>query len=130
MSDKKNEIRDDEFRVIGHSTTPDTSAHEKSRRNLGVAIVSALIVIAIGILAVIFCLFKPVFPFNIAAAYLIIASYSTEWLSFPAFILIYMYNQKQGKKLGRYKYLFYAFYPVHLLLLFVIRLLIAKALTQ
>ena len=82
------------------------------------------------ILAVIFCLFKPVFPFNIAAAYLIIASYSTEWLSFPAFILIYMYNQKQGKKLGRYKYLFYAFYPVHLLLLFVIRLLIAKALTQ
>ena len=54
MAEKEKDIRDDEFRVIGHSTTPDTSAHEKSRRNIGVAIVSALIVIVIGVLAVIF----------------------------------------------------------------------------
>ena len=43
---------DDEFRVIGHATAQDTSASEKSRRKMGVAIVSAVLVIAIGILAI------------------------------------------------------------------------------
>lgn len=79
-------------------------------------------------LAVIFCFFKPLFPLNVLAAYLVIASYNTEWQSFPAFILIFLYNQKQGRKLGRYKYLFYAFYPVHLILLYAIRLLLARSL--
>ena len=55
MSDKKNEIMDDEFRVIGHSPIQDTEAQDKRRRNLGVAIVSAVLVIVIGILAIIFC---------------------------------------------------------------------------
>ena len=54
MSDKKNEIRDDEFRVIGHTPIPDSKTQDKRRRNLGVAIVSAILVIAIGILAIIF----------------------------------------------------------------------------
>lgn len=54
MSDKKNEIRDDEFRVIGHSPIQDTEAQDKRRWSLGVAIVSAVLVIAIGILAIIF----------------------------------------------------------------------------
>ena len=54
MADKKNEIRDDEFRVIGHTPLQDTSAQDKHRRNAGVAIVSAALVIAIGILAFIF----------------------------------------------------------------------------
>ncbi len=54
MSDKKNEIRDDEFRVIGHTPIQDTEAQDKHRRNLGVAIVSAVLVIAIGILAIVF----------------------------------------------------------------------------
>ncbi len=54
MAEKGKDIRDDEFRVIGHSTTADNSAQEKNRRNIGVAIVSALIVIAVGVLAVIF----------------------------------------------------------------------------
>lgn len=54
MSDKKNEIRDDEFRVIGHTPTQATEAQDNRRRNLGVAIVSAVLVIAIGILAIIF----------------------------------------------------------------------------
>ena len=49
-----NEIRDDEFRVIGHAPQQDTSAQDKRRRNVGVAIVSAVLVIAIGILAIIF----------------------------------------------------------------------------
>ena len=81
-------------------------------------------------LAVIFCFFKPLFPLNVLAAYLVIASYSTEWQSFPAFILLCLYNQKQGKKLGRYKYLFYAFYPVHLIILCVTRLLLAGTLSN
>ena len=54
MSDKKNEIRDDEFRVIGHTPIQDTEAQDRRRRNLGVAIVSAILVIAIGALAIIF----------------------------------------------------------------------------
>lgn len=54
MADKKNEIRDDEFRVIGHAPIQDTEAQDKHRRNLGVAIVSAILVIAIGIFAIIF----------------------------------------------------------------------------
>ena len=54
MSEKKNEIRDDEFRVIGHTPIQDTEAQNKRRRNLGVAIVTAVLVISIGILAIIF----------------------------------------------------------------------------
>lgn len=54
MAEKEKDIRDDEFRVIGHGTAAETSAQEKNRRNAGVAIVSALIVIAIGVLAVVF----------------------------------------------------------------------------
>lgn len=53
MAEKNKDIRDDEFRVIGHATAPDTSASEKSRRKKGVAIVSAILVIAIGILAIV-----------------------------------------------------------------------------
>lgn len=54
MADKKNEIRDDEFRVIGHAPQQDTSTQERRRRNVGVAVISAVLVIAIGILAIIF----------------------------------------------------------------------------
>lgn len=53
MTDKNKDIRDDEFRVIGQATIPNTSASEKSRRKLGVAIVSAILVIAIGILTIV-----------------------------------------------------------------------------
>ena len=53
MTDKNKDIRDDEFRVIGQATIPNTSASEKSRRKMGVAIVSAILVIAIGILTIV-----------------------------------------------------------------------------
>ena len=53
MTDKGKDIRDDEFRIIGRPSTQCTSAQEKHRRNIGVAIVSAIIVIAIGILAIV-----------------------------------------------------------------------------
>ena len=54
MADKMNEIRDDEFRVIGHAPLQDTSAQDRRRRNVGVAFVSAALVIAIGILTFVF----------------------------------------------------------------------------
>ncbi len=52
MADKKNEIWDDEFRVIGQTTRPKVLAHDKRRRDIGVAIISAVLVIAIGIIAI------------------------------------------------------------------------------
>ena len=52
MADKNKDIRDDEFRVIGHAPKQDTSAQDKGRRHLAVGIVSAVIVIAIGILVI------------------------------------------------------------------------------
>ena len=52
MADRQNDIRDDEFRVIGHAPKTDPPASDKKRRNLGVAIVSALIVLAIGLLVI------------------------------------------------------------------------------
>ncbi len=53
MAEKNKDIRDDEFRVIGHAPAPDASASEKSRRKMGVAIVSAILVITIGILTIV-----------------------------------------------------------------------------
>ena len=53
MAEKNKDIRDDEFRVIGHATIPNTSASEKSWMKMGVAIVSAILVIAIGILTIV-----------------------------------------------------------------------------
>lgn len=54
MADRLNDIRDDEFRVIGHSPYQGTSAKEKRRGNLGIAIFSAILVLVIGILALLF----------------------------------------------------------------------------
>ena len=54
MAEKGKDIRDDEFRVIGHGTPANASAQQMNRRNIGVAIVSALLVIGIGILAIVF----------------------------------------------------------------------------
>jgi hypothetical protein len=46
-----------------------------------------------------------------------------ESLSLPGFVIIQFYNGKRGltKTKINFKYLFYAFYPVHLLLLYGIR---------
>ena len=52
MADKEKDIRDDEFRVIGHTPKTDSTASEKKRKNILVALVSALIVIAIGLIVI------------------------------------------------------------------------------
>ncbi len=50
MAEKNKDIRDDEFRVIGHSdAAPKIPGESTRRRNLSVAIVSAFIVSAIGL---------------------------------------------------------------------------------
>lgn len=54
MSKHIEEIMDDEVQIIGHAPKTVPPVEEKSRRNKGVAFVSAIIVIAIGILAIIF----------------------------------------------------------------------------
>ena len=63
-------------------------------------------------------------PINIIGAYLSIISLGTEYLALPSFGLLYFYNQKRGRSLGRLKYLFYAFYPVHLAVIILLRCLI------
>ncbi len=60
-------------------------------------------------------------PFNIIAGYALLATMPNEINAFPAFVLMILYNKKQGRKLGRLKYLFYAYYPVHLITLYIIR---------
>lgn len=76
------------------------------------------------VLIVIFYVFRLFEPVNILAGYLFLANFGTEYLAFPAFILMYLYNKKRGRRLGKLKYAFYAFYPVHILLIHVVRSLL------
>ncbi len=46
----------------------------------------------------------------------------SSYTAFPAFIFIYFYNGKRGQQPS--KYLFYAFYPLHLLFFYVLRLIL------
>jgi hypothetical protein len=55
----------------------------------------------------------------IAGAILMLFNSTTGCL---AFLLIWFYNSERGKQLP--KYFFYAFYPVHLLLLFLARIIL------
>lgn len=55
---------------------------------------------------------------------LLSATLYLESYSFPAFLLCFFYNGKRGFLRGRAKYLFYFFYPLHLLLIYAVRLLL------
>ena len=46
--------------------------------------------------------------------------YSEQW-AFPGFLLLLLYNGQRGFLGKKFKYFFYAFYPVHLFLLYLIR---------
>ncbi|WP_081669762.1 TraX family protein [Butyrivibrio sp. AE3006] len=54
--------------------------------------------------------------------YVFLSNMGGEAWALPAFILIYFYNGERGFIKGNYKYVVYAFYPLHLLLLFIVRL--------
>ncbi|WP_408071899.1 TraX family protein [Butyrivibrio sp. JL13D10] len=55
------------------------------------------------------------------AGYLFFMNLGSEVWALPAFILIAAYNGKQGTISKKFKYVFYAFYPVHLLLIYLVR---------
>lgn len=82
---------------------------------------------AIGVLLIV--LFYCFRKHQILAAFLgwslLSATLYLESYSFPAFLLCFFYNGKRGFLRGRAKYLFYFFYPLHLLLIYALRLLLA-----
>ncbi len=58
---------------------------------------------------------------RLLGGFLFISNLSIEYASFPGFILMLFYSKKRGRNLGIFKYLFYIFYPVHLLCIYLIR---------
>lgn len=53
-----------------------------------------------------------------------LAVWSIEFWSFPAFLLMLLYNDERGFIRGKMKYFFYVFYPAHLILIYVARALL------
>jgi hypothetical protein len=72
-------------------------------------------------LIVIFYMLKDFDFLALLAGYLFIINLSTEQWAFPAFFLLVLYSKKRGRKLGKLKYLFYAFYPLHLFAIYFLR---------
>ncbi len=68
-----------------------------------------------------FYLFKYQSPIDLIVAFTVISLLKGEYRALPCFILMYFYNHKRGRKIGNFKYLFYAFYPVHIFLIYLAR---------
>ncbi len=75
-------------------------------------------------LIVIFYYLKKHEYIRLLIGFFFISQLGTEYFSFPGFILMALYNHKRGRNLGALKYLFYLFYPVHLLAIYICRCLI------
>lgn len=88
-----------------------------------------------GILViVIFYLLRRIRPLALLASYFYLgviayaegpvslSVWSTSVWAFPGYLLMLFYNDKRGFIRGNLKYAFYAFYPVHLLLLWLLRM--------
>ncbi len=76
----------------------------------------------LGVLVIVaFYIFRNNPLFACIAAYLILLNLESEVWAWPAFLFILMYNGKPGTVSKRFKYVFYAFYPAHLTLLYLIR---------
>ena len=82
---------------------------------------------AIGVLLIVlfYCFRKHRLLASFLGWSLLSATLYLEIYSFPAFLLCFFYNGKRGFLRGRAKYLFYFFYPLHLLLIYALRLLLA-----
>ncbi len=72
-------------------------------------------------LIIVFYLLRMYEPLNLMAGYFLLSLIEREFFSFPSFVLLLFYNKKQGRKLGLFKYLFYAFYPVHIFGIYMLR---------
>ncbi len=73
------------------------------------------------ILISIFYLLKNHDFLRLLGGYMFIANLSIEYASFPGFILMLFYSKKRGRNLGLLKYLFYIYYPAHILCIYLIR---------
>ena len=74
------------------------------------------------ILIVVLYLLYRIRPLAAGAGYAYISVFGTnEIWSLPGFVLMLLYNGKRGYIKGSLKYAFYAFYPVHLALIYVVR---------
>lgn len=82
---------------------------------------------AIGVLLIVlfYCFRKHRLLASFLGWSLLSATLYLESYSFPAFLLCFFYNGKRGFLRGRAKYLFYFFYPLHLLMIYAVRLLLA-----
>ena len=74
------------------------------------------------VLIVILYLLYRIRPLASGAGYVYITLFGTnEVWSLPGFLLMLFYSGKRGYIRGKMKYAFYAFYPVHLFLIYVVR---------
>jgi hypothetical protein len=73
-----------------------------------------------GVLTILlFYLLYAVREYALTGGWIVLSVYhESEMLSFPAFVLMYLYNGERGRQ---NKYFFYLFYPAHLLLLVLLR---------
>ncbi len=76
------------------------------------------------LLIAIFYLLRRYEYIRILAGYFFISQLGMEFAAFPGFILMALYNKKRGRNLGSLKYIFYVFYPVHLLAIYLYRCLV------
>ncbi len=73
------------------------------------------------VLIAIFFMFRNSRPVACLIGFLFFMNLGTEAWSLPAFLLIAAYNGEQGRISRKFKYAFYAFYPVHLCLIYLTR---------
>lgn len=88
---------------------------------------------AIGVIAIVlFYLFRPYRKMAVLVVWVFLGlCSSSEWLAFPGLLLLLLYNGKKtnqtmAEKKGWQKYAFYWFYPVHMLILWALRVLIFR----
>lgn len=76
----------------------------------------------VGVILAFYCLRRKPLPRDLAAGGALLTAGITELAALPGFLLIHFYNGERGRQP---KYFFYLFYPAHLVLLWLTRVLIA-----
>lgn len=73
------------------------------------------------VLIAVFFAFRRIRSLACFAGYIFFMNMGSEVWALPAFILIFAYSGKRGSLSKKFKYVFYAFYPLHLLLIYLLR---------